>query len=662
MATATRREDRAIQPYVGLRPYEQSEHPLFFGRAQESRDIATVWQATGLTVLYGASGVGKTSLLNAGILPRIDSERADVLPVARVAPGGITVLSPRVPGNPYILALLSAWSPEEPLSSVVGLTVSEFLYRRPKRADQYGDPVPILAAIDQAEELFSGPVQRETEREDLLKQLAQAVEDHDGLHLLLSLREEHVAAVLPYERPLGHGSRTRFHLRPLKRAAALDAATKPLEYTARSFAPGAAELLIDDLRTVEIVDDEGRVTEIELDVVEPVQLQIVCSSLWESLPPELTEITEEHVHLHVDVDRFLTGFCKDVLTRVAAEQGVPVTEIQYWLRNNFVTEHGTRHIVNEGLQKTAGMPNAVARALEDCHLLKAEHRLGTRWYELQHDRLIAAVRQPERPATYLVDARAALARQDWETAGKLADEAIRAAEFDEVWVQAEAQEILGKAAAARGEIVTARHLFRKAAETFSMLQQFDGVARALTADGLLWLAQRDYAMAVEVLKSALSWAPNDPPTQLALGQALWRLGQPRAALTFLNGTLALADRPPAEALALRGEIHADMDMASEALRDLNRVRENQEPGTVAARALALALAGRFDAAEQEMLDALAAESGSGPVMLRAARVNALLGREAKAAELVSRALGALDPALPPHLRKQGEELARRLSA
>nr|BFE78753.1 hypothetical protein GCM10020093_013540 [Planobispora longispora] len=256
VATATRREDRAIQPYVGLRPYEQSEHPLFFGRAQESRDIATVWQATGLTVLYGASGVGKTSLLNAGILPRIDSERADVLPVARVAPGGITVLSPRVPGNPYILALLSAWSPEEPLSSVVGLTVSEFLYRRPKRADQYGDPVPILAAIDQAEELFSGPVQRETEREDLLKQLAQAVEDHDGLHLLLSLREEHVAAVLPYERPLGHGSRTRFHLRPLKRAAALDAATKPLEYTARSFAPGAAELLIDDLRTVEIVDDE----------------------------------------------------------------------------------------------------------------------------------------------------------------------------------------------------------------------------------------------------------------------------------------------------------------------------------------------------------------------------------------------------------------------
>ncbi|GGS84029.1 hypothetical protein GCM10010156_48370 [Planobispora rosea] len=648
-----------VRPYVGLRPYRESEHGLFFGRERESRDIATIWQATGLTVLYGTSGVGKTSLLHAGILPRIEAERADVLPVARVSPRRITASSPRVPGNPYVLALLSAWSPGDHPSALVDLTVTEFLRRRPERIDRYGDPLPVLAAIDQAEELFSGPVQQEEEREALLEQLARAVEDHDGLHLLLSLREEHLAAVLPHERPLGHGSRARFHLRPLSRTAALDATTKPLERTGRSFAPGAAELLVDDLRIVTIVDDEGHTTTLALDAVEPVQLQVVCSALWESLPEHLTEISTEHVSLHVDVDRFLTGFCERVLARVSAEHGVSASEIRHWLRSALVTEHGTRNLVYEGLQGTAGMPNVVARALEDCHLLKAEQRLGIRWYELQHDRLIAAVRSPGHPGAYLADARAALSRGDGQAAHTLAKEAARLSSPDEAWVRAEACEILGEAAVLRGDLDEAGRLFEEATESFAMLQQFNAVARTLTASGRLHLAQGDPGRAVELLKSALGWAPNGLPARLALGQALWWSGQPRAALTFLNSTVALADRPPAEALALRGEIHADMDLASEALRDLNRVRESQEPGTVAARALALALAGRFDAAEQEMLDALAAESGSGPVLLRAARVNALLGRDARAAELASRALGALNPALPPHLRKQAEELAGR---
>ncbi|MGW2200364.1 nSTAND1 domain-containing NTPase, partial [Streptosporangium sp. NPDC001682] len=274
MTDATHRNDETIHPYVGLRPYDRDEHALFFGREREGRDISTIWQATGLTVLFGASGVGKTSLLHAGVLPRIEPERADVLPVARVSPRGITSLRPRVTGNPYVLALLSAWAPEEPLSVLAGLTVSDFLARRPERVDRYGDPVPTLVAVDQAEELFGGPPDREEERHALLRQLARAVEEHDGLHLLLSLREEYLASVLPYERPLGRGSRARFQLLPLSRAAALDSTTRPLEHTGRSFAPGAAERLVDDLRTVPFLNDEGQTTTVTLSTVEPVQLQV----------------------------------------------------------------------------------------------------------------------------------------------------------------------------------------------------------------------------------------------------------------------------------------------------------------------------------------------------------------------------------------------------
>jgi tetratricopeptide (TPR) repeat protein len=639
-------------PYVGLRAFSEADHMLFFGREREARELAIIWQATGLTILYGASGSGKTSLLRAGVVPRIEPERADLLPVARVRPHSTGH------GNPYVRGLLSALAPERPVEALAGLTISRFLHDRPELRDRYGDPMPVLVAVDQAEELFNVPAQREDERDAFMAQLAEAVAEHDGLHLLLILREEHLASVLPHERLLGRGSRARFPLPPLARNAALDAVVRPLGATNRFFAPGAAELLVDNLRTVTFASDEGRVSQIEGKTVEPVQLQVVCSALWESLEPGLTEITVEHVRLRADVDRFLVGFCRRALERVAAEHDRTPGELQFWLRNSFVTEHGTRNSVYEGLHKTAGMPNEVAAALEDQHILRGEHRLGIRWYELQHDRLISAIRTAAPPRNYLDDARRALGRGEFDAGRRLAEEAVRASAFGDVRVEAEAQLILGEVAAAGGAVELARKHFEEAAGTFASLQQFDAVAEALTADGRLWLAQGDNTQAIDRLKAVLSWVPNHSGAQLALGQALWQSGQPPAALALLNGAVELARDPSVEALALRGQILADLGRPLDALRDLDRVRHHQQPDTLAARALALAATGRLDAAEQEILDALAAGPASGPVLLRAARVYALLGRREPAVEFSARALDAASPALPPYLRDLALELQR----
>ncbi|GAA4573711.1 nSTAND1 domain-containing NTPase [Planotetraspora kaengkrachanensis] len=631
-------------PYVGLRAFGTDENALFFGREREARELAIIWQATGLTILYGASGSGKTSLLQAGVLPRIEPGRADLLPVARVRP------ETAGHGNPYVRGLLSALAPDRPVEALAGMTVSRFFGDRPELRDRYGDPMPVLVAVDQAEELFDVPAQREDERDAFLAQLAEAVAEHDGLHLLLVLREEHLAGVLPHERLLGRGSRARFPLQPLARTAALDAVVRPLGVTDRVFAPGAAELLVDSLRTVTYARDDGRVSQIEGKTVEPVQLQVVCSALWESLEPDISVITVEHVRLRADVDRFLVGFCRRALERVAAEHGRTPGELQHWLRTSFVTDHGTRNTVYEGLHETAGMPNEIAAALEDRHILRGEHRLGIRWYELQHDRLISAVRTAAPPRNYLDDARLALGRGEFETARRLTDEAVRASSFDDVHVEGEAQLILGEVAAASGDVEGAKDHFEKAAGISASLQQYDAVAEALTADGRLWLAQGDYPQAIDRLKAVLSWVPNHSGAQLALGQALWHSGQPQAALPLLNGAVELARSPSGEALALRGQILADLNRSADALRDLDRVRDHQQPDILAARALALAATGRLDAAEQEILDALAAGPPTGPVLLRAARVYALLGRPESAVEFSARALDAASPALPPYLR------------
>lgn len=55
-------------PYVGLRQYTEFESPIFFGRDRDRKVIASNLVASRLTLLYGPSGVGKSSLLNAGVV------------------------------------------------------------------------------------------------------------------------------------------------------------------------------------------------------------------------------------------------------------------------------------------------------------------------------------------------------------------------------------------------------------------------------------------------------------------------------------------------------------------------------------------------------------------------------------------------------------------
>src|SRR5215471_993964 len=82
----------AIQPYLGPRPFELNDRHLFFGREREAHELSSLILANRITVLYAASGAGKTSLINAGIRPLIEDE-LEVLPTARFHAGASHRLS-----------------------------------------------------------------------------------------------------------------------------------------------------------------------------------------------------------------------------------------------------------------------------------------------------------------------------------------------------------------------------------------------------------------------------------------------------------------------------------------------------------------------------------------------------------------------------------------
>ena len=67
-------------PYVGLQPFSEDDYCFFFGRERDTRVISSNLQSAKLTVVYGPSGVGKSSVLRAGVIPHLRANAAGTAP------------------------------------------------------------------------------------------------------------------------------------------------------------------------------------------------------------------------------------------------------------------------------------------------------------------------------------------------------------------------------------------------------------------------------------------------------------------------------------------------------------------------------------------------------------------------------------------------------
>ena len=193
----------------------------------------------------------------------------------------------------------------------------------------------------------------------------------------------------------------RMHTLGQRASDALDTERK-----ARTGDQMARQYLIEQLLQTRVERPEGP-TEVTGEFVEPVQLQIVCRSLWDRLSEEqgVDEITVTHIDDYGQVDRALARYFGDVVTRVAAKAAANEfetrnweLEIRRWCEEELITPGGTRALVYSGTDATEGMPNSIIAALEAEHLIRGEERSGAHWYELSHDKFVGAIQSGNRQA------------------------------------------------------------------------------------------------------------------------------------------------------------------------------------------------------------------------------------------------------------------------
>jgi WD40 repeat protein len=383
---------RVGNPYVGPASFG-SDDPLY-GRDQERGDLVDLLVAERIVLLYSPSGAGKTSLIEAALVPALQEDGFEVLPVIRVThpldpqPGLLT------PCNRYVMSVLLSLEeglpPERqrPVAELASLTLREYLEAH---ADRDGRPGNEVLVFDQFEEVLTADPTDEPAKHAFFKELGQTLRDR-GHWALFSMREDFLAALDPYLVHVPTRLRTRFRLDLLSVDQALEAMRRPAERTGVDFTEEAAQQLVDDLRTVRVQRPDG-VSEALGSYVEPVQLQVACHQLWSMLPPDATRITRSDVEALGRVDQALAGYYAERVRRAAERTGVAERIIREWFEERLITPQGLRSQVLEGPERSGKAGRRLLGELLDAHLVRAETRRQATWYELAHDRLIEPVRR-----------------------------------------------------------------------------------------------------------------------------------------------------------------------------------------------------------------------------------------------------------------------------
>ena len=389
----------ADNPWPGLLAFREADQQYFAGRHTETDDLFRLVMRERLTVFFGLSGLGKSSLLQAGLFPLL--RPANIFPVYIRLDFSSADLD-------LIAQVKSAIARQAKLTDIEAPAIEpretlwEYFHRRDTDFwNSRNRPVTPLIVFDQFEEVFTLgrlDAQRAQATATLLDQLADLAEGRapaalkawleqhpentrnfsftrHNCKLLLSIREDFLPELEGLRERIPSIALNRLRLQRMNGSAALSVVAQAghlidsqvAEKVVRFVAAGRSGAPLDGLE------------------VEPALLSVVCRELNNKRQnlnePRITESLLEGSH-----DQILTDFYENTVG------DLPV-EVRSFIEDRLLTVSGFRDSV--AVENALCLPGVTAESIDQLverRLLRREDRGGLQRLELTHDLLTGVVR------------------------------------------------------------------------------------------------------------------------------------------------------------------------------------------------------------------------------------------------------------------------------
>lgn len=398
--------------YPGVKPFETSERDLFFGRDRDIEDLWNLMWLSKLVVLFGKSGYGKSSLINAGILPEISKEEATVPIVVRLG-AYLEGQTPSPLDNLYQqIQEQFDDNPEADFLNMLDLPLT--LWHRIKRK-QSTQQHRFIFIFDQFEEFFTYPPAAQLAFKEQLAELlyTEVPQSLRNLHgsfelnqqdfianpfeakVLLAIRSDRLSLLDSMKDKLPTILQKRYELKGLSEDQAREAIERPAmisgDFASPPFiySPEALRDMTQKLASSKSNQQTG---------IEAFQLQILCEYLEDKVTNgEIPELLIESHHFTAQIDEIFEGYYHRLLNKLKPNDRKAV---QLLIEEKLVFEDRAsgeirRLSVDAGvLLGERGINQVLLNQLENNFLLRRETTsTGAINYELSHDTLLGPVLQ-----------------------------------------------------------------------------------------------------------------------------------------------------------------------------------------------------------------------------------------------------------------------------
>jgi hypothetical protein len=365
-------------PYAGLRAFQEDDAGRFFGRAGEIRAMVTRIRNVPLIATVGPSGIGKSSLVRAGVVPALKSsgEEWDVLvvrPGRDPVLGLANLIAPLLGGTGSVADDLSAQNDVRRLLLEEPGSLGRVLRSACRRPGQH-----LLLFVDQFEELYTHGA-HPLARRAFTDCLSGAADDATSpVRVIVSIRSDFLGRVAEDPQFMNELGKALFFVGPPSAEGLRDALVQPAELAGYRF---ETQAMVDDmLRHLEATPGGLPL------------LQFTAAQLWEMRDPARRLLTEQSYQRLGGIAGALVSHADRVIDQLTPD-------LQALCRSLFVhlvTPERTRAVRHlEELRELAGQDGTSLERLVD-HLVDArllvvqQASTGGATVEIVHESLIVS--------------------------------------------------------------------------------------------------------------------------------------------------------------------------------------------------------------------------------------------------------------------------------